>query len=76
MLKCIHRIMGSSKRAEEVAGAVVAMNGMRKRWRRKKEMRRHEESARKSEGCEIYILKLRLKRTKRGYRYNKFPRYY
>lgn len=29
MLKCIHRIMGSSKRAEE-----VAMNGMRKRWRR------------------------------------------
>ena len=34
MLKCIHRIMESSKRAEEVAGVMVAMNGMRKRWRR------------------------------------------
>lgn len=40
---------------------------MEERWRRNEEMRKHEESARKNEGCEIYILKLRLKRTKCGY---------
>lgn len=40
---------------------------MEERWRRNEEMRKHEESARKNEGCETYILKLRLKRTKCGY---------